>query len=71
MRHTRAHTKNRRSHHKIKEPRLSVCSKCSAYHVRHRVCGKCGMYRGKQLLDFSARQEKEEKKKKQKETKNT
>lgn len=50
MRHTRAHTANRRSHHALDGARLSKCAKCSALHTRHQVCTNCGTYRGKSVL---------------------
>lgn len=50
MRETKGHTGNRRSHHKIAAPRLSVCHNCDAYHMRHRACGTCGYYRGKSVI---------------------
>ncbi len=62
MRVTKGHTGNRRSHHKIKLPRLSKCSNCGAYHIRHRVCPECGYYRGKQVIDVVALAEKQAKK---------
>ncbi|MFW0870957.1 MAG: 50S ribosomal protein L32 [Patescibacteria group bacterium] len=49
MRETKGHTGNRRSHHKITAPRLSVCSNCKEYHKRHSACAHCGHYRGKAL----------------------
>ncbi|HFC76750.1 MAG TPA: 50S ribosomal protein L32, partial [Candidatus Moranbacteria bacterium] len=47
MRHTKGHTRNRRSHHALKTPRLSNCQDCGALHLRHRVCETCGKYKGK------------------------
>ncbi|HBB65149.1 MAG TPA: 50S ribosomal protein L32 [Candidatus Vogelbacteria bacterium] len=58
MRHTRAHTANRRSHHAIEGVRLSTCLKCGALHVRHRVCLNCGSYRGREVLNVLAKVEK-------------
>ncbi len=55
MRHTREHTANRRSHHALKAPRLSKCSKCSEMHLRHRMCGNCGTYKGKEVVDVLAK----------------
>jgi len=57
MRHTKGHTGNRRSHHGLKEPRLSTCEKCSEVHVRHQACPKCGTYRGRQVVDVATRDE--------------
>ena len=51
MRHTRSHTRNRRSHHALGAPRLSTCPKCSAPHLRHRMCTNCGTYRGREVVD--------------------
>ncbi len=67
MRHTRAHTANRRSHHALKEPRLSKCVKCGQPHLRHRVCLNCGTYKGKEVIDVLAKLSKKEKKQKEKE----
>ncbi|MEK7610189.1 MAG: 50S ribosomal protein L32 [Patescibacteria group bacterium] len=62
MRHTRAHTGNRRSHHALTAPRLSKCPKCSELHLRHRLCANCGFYRGRMVVDVAARAAKKEKK---------
>jgi len=48
MRHTRAHTANRRSHHKIASPALST-DKSGAVHIRHRAT-KDGMYKGRAVV---------------------
>lgn len=58
MRHTRAHTANRRSHHGLKSPELSVCAHCGAKHRPHHMCQECGHYNGRQVLDLeSAKQQ--------------
>ena len=58
MRHTKGHTRNRRSHHALTAPRISSCPDCGASHLRHRVCETCGKYRGKQVVDVTANIEK-------------
>ena len=58
MRHTRAHTANRRSHHALKNPALAVCSNCGAAHRPHHMCLECGFYKGRQVMDLKAQKEK-------------
>ena len=67
MRHTRAHTRNRRSHHALQGVRLSRCMKCGAEHRRHAVCLNCGTYRGREVIDVLAKLGKKERKAKEKE----
>ncbi|MEK7478233.1 MAG: 50S ribosomal protein L32 [Patescibacteria group bacterium] len=68
MRHTRATTGDRRSHHALKGNRFSACVKCGTKHLRHHACGNCGTYRGKEVVDIVAKLAKSEKKKKAKES---
>lgn len=53
MRHTRAHTGNRRSHHALKKINLVSCKNCQAFIRPHRVCDACGYYRGKVVKKVS------------------
>jgi large subunit ribosomal protein L32 len=66
MRHTKGHTRNRRSHHALKEPHLVKCQDCGELHLKHRVCENCGKYRGKVILDVEKATVKKEKKAKEK-----
>ncbi len=52
MRHTRAHTKNRRSHHSLSEPALSNDAQ-DGVHLRHRVSPTTGKYKGEQVIDLA------------------
>ena len=54
MRHTRAHTANRRSHHALKAKTLTTCE-CGATRVSHRACPSCGRYRGRVVIDVAAK----------------
>jgi len=54
MRHTKGHTKNRRSHHALKEERMAKCVSCGALHRRHTVCMECGKYRDREVVDVEA-----------------
>ena len=61
MRHTRSHTKNRRSHHALKAPTLAVCTNCKSEHRPHHMCLSCGFYNGRQVMDLATKkQEREE-----------
>jgi len=55
MRHTRSHTKNRRSHHKITKPAITVDAKTGVAQLRHRASAVTGMYRGKQVVNVDAK----------------
>ena len=54
MRHTRAHTANRRSHHALKEHSLQKCE-CGAMRLSHRACPVCGRYRGRVVVDLATK----------------
>jgi ribosomal protein L32 len=54
MRHTRAHTANRRSHHALKGTRLTV-SKEGGVHPRHKVLLDGSMYRGRSVMDVQSK----------------
>ena len=58
MRHTRGHTRNRRSHHSLTEPRLSKDPETGELHVRHRVNMTTGRYRGRLVIDVAKREAK-------------
>ncbi len=62
MRHTHAHTANRRSHHALKSASFSKCSHCGALRKPHTVCAACGHYRGRKVLDIVKGAEKKAKK---------
>ena len=48
---SKARTRGRKSiHMQLKVPSLIECSGCGNRILIHRVCPKCGFYRGKQIL---------------------
>ena len=51
MRHTRAHTRNRRSHHALKGPRLTVSKEEGTVRPRHRALLDGSQYRGRSVMD--------------------
>lgn len=64
MRHTRSHTANRRSHHRVKAIRLSLDESGTA-HVRHRMNPTTGKYRGRDVVDVIGRASKKAAKQKE------
>jgi ribosomal protein L32 len=50
MRHTSSHTKNRRSHHALKNRVIVKDKESGALRLPHRLDETTGMYRGKQIL---------------------
>ncbi len=66
MRHTKSHTKNRRSHHALKSTGLVKCANCKIPKRSHTVCASCGYYRGRQVLNLVKKLEKKQKKAKAK-----
>ena len=57
MRHTRSHTKNRRSHHALAKPALSR-DESGNFHLRHRISKVSGTYRGRKIIDLTAKLDK-------------
>jgi large subunit ribosomal protein L32 len=41
---------NRRSHDALTLNHLVLCETCGEYHIAHRVCPKCGSYRGETVM---------------------
>ncbi len=46
--------KRRSSVWKLTAPAFSKCVKCGELKVPHRVCGNCGYYNGKQVVNVEA-----------------
>lgn len=48
----RSKTHSRRSaNRRLTPPPRSVCPQCGATKLPHRVCGTCGWYRGRRVID--------------------
>lgn len=69
MRHTRAHTRNRRSHHSVNGASISRCEKCSEPVLPLTLCMNCGTYKGREMIDVLKKLNKKERKQKEKELK--
>lgn len=42
----------RRAHDALVLNHLVVCESCGEYHIAHRVCPKCGFYRGELVVEI-------------------
>jgi large subunit ribosomal protein L32 len=49
-RHSKARRDSRRAHDHLKTPGISLCPHCHEPQMPHRVCGKCGYYKGRQVV---------------------
>jgi large subunit ribosomal protein L32 len=67
QKHTKSRRNKRRSHHALDKQVLSICPKCGADVLPHRVCANCGGYRGREVIDVLSKLDKKERKKKEKE----
>lgn len=44
----------RRAHDALSLNHLVVCENCGEYHIAHRVCPKCGTYRGQTVVEVKS-----------------
>ena len=44
----------RRAHDALTLKHLLECESCGEYHIAHRVCPKCGSYRGEQVVEVES-----------------
>lgn len=49
---SKARKRKRRSHLALKAPTLVRCKRCEAWTPAHTICGECGFYRGKPVLQM-------------------
>ncbi len=49
-RHSKSRRDMRRAHDHLQAPNASVCPQCQEPTMPHRVCAKCGFYKGRQVM---------------------
>lgn len=49
---SRSNTRSRRSQWKLQSPANAICPQCHAPKRPHRVCGKCGYYAGREVVEI-------------------
>ena len=52
-RHSKERTSTRRAHDFLKAKGLSVCTSCGEPKLPHRVCMKCGRYKGREVVEVA------------------
>ncbi|MET0556917.1 MAG: 50S ribosomal protein L32 [Vicinamibacteria bacterium] len=50
-RHSKARTGKRRAHDHLTPPGLATCPNCQEPKLSHRVCPRCGYYKGKPVVE--------------------
>lgn len=50
-RHSRARSRKRRTHWKVKVPQYTLCTNCGNPTLPHRVCPHCGYYGGRPIIE--------------------
>ena len=53
---SKAKKRSRSANWKLSKPVLTECPHCHELKMYHRVCGNCGYYDGKPVIDVSAKQ---------------
>jgi len=44
--HSKSRSSMRRAHHALVAPDFSICPRCKAQKLSHRICSNCGYYKG-------------------------
>ena len=60
-RHSNSRTGTRRAHDAIKGRNIMKCAQCGQYVLSHRVCAKCGYYKGRQVVTIEVKDKKTKK----------
>ena len=65
MRHTKSQRNRTRSHHRLSKPAVTLDKNTNVPHLRHRASLQTGQYRGRTVIDLSAKIKKKAKKAKE------
>lgn len=56
--HSKARGRRRRTHWKLDNIRLVTCPQCKQLKLPHQVCGFCGYYHGRQVVEIKKKEKK-------------
>lgn len=56
-RKTKSRRDQRRMHIYLKKPSLVDCPQCKQKKLMHKVCGECGYYKGREVIDVLKKEE--------------
>ena len=59
-RHSNARTRSRRTHYKRDPQAVTTCKECGAVIVPHRICTKCGFYKGRRVVTIKVKEKKKD-----------
>ncbi len=57
-RHSNTRTRKRRTHDVMTVMQMAGCKQCGHPIASHRVCSKCGYYKGRQVIQVKAKEKK-------------
>lgn len=60
-RHSNTRTNLRRAHDHLTPQSAALCPECGETRLPHRVCPKCGSYRGRKVVTTKVRKDKKKK----------
>ncbi|TSC70883.1 MAG: hypothetical protein CEO12_8 [Parcubacteria group bacterium Gr01-1014_46] len=62
MRHTKSQRNRTRSHHRLSKPAVTMDKNTNVPHLRHRASLQTGQYKGRTVIDITAKLERKNKK---------
>jgi len=68
-RRTKTSKKERAAHFALKQTVLNSCPKCGKPAMPHRACGKCGTYKGKEVMIIKTKAKTQRQKEQERKTK--
>jgi len=55
-RHSKSRRDKRRTHDSLTSQPASLCPQCNQPKLNHRICQKCGYYKGRKVVDIKVKE---------------